>query len=177
MLKKFWIPVILCVIVILTGCDQGQTMMKPVATDILVDTMSETREQEEVLTIDFNPEIPKKPTLPDGFTPMPDDEIRHIRKLPTYYNELIFETAEEALEDEVVKDLIQENLDLLEGPCEDSVMAAEYEFLFTNRHERNRFGEVFPEEHFGTDRQDVYIIGSKDVYFRQYIETPGIQCE
>lgn len=32
MLKKFAIPVILCVIVILTGCDQGQTMMKPVLT-------------------------------------------------------------------------------------------------------------------------------------------------
>ena len=32
MLKKFGIPVILCVIVILTGCDQGQKMMKPVLT-------------------------------------------------------------------------------------------------------------------------------------------------
>ena len=33
MLKKFWIPVILCVIVILTGCDQGiPKMMKPVLT-------------------------------------------------------------------------------------------------------------------------------------------------
>ena len=32
MLKKFGIPVILCVIVILTGCDQGQKLMKPVLT-------------------------------------------------------------------------------------------------------------------------------------------------
>ena len=32
MLKKFGIPVILCVIVILTGCDQGQKMMKPALT-------------------------------------------------------------------------------------------------------------------------------------------------
>ena len=32
MLKKFGIPVILCVIVILTGGDQGQKMMKPVLT-------------------------------------------------------------------------------------------------------------------------------------------------
>ena len=32
MLQKFGIPVILCVIVILTGCDQGQKMMKPILT-------------------------------------------------------------------------------------------------------------------------------------------------
>ena len=29
MKKKFWIPVLLCMIVALTGCDQGQRMMKP----------------------------------------------------------------------------------------------------------------------------------------------------
>ena len=32
MLKKFGIPVILCVIVILTGCDEEKKMMKPVLT-------------------------------------------------------------------------------------------------------------------------------------------------
>ena len=32
MLKKFWIPVILCVIVILVGCDQSQRLMKPILT-------------------------------------------------------------------------------------------------------------------------------------------------
>jgi len=32
MLKKFWIPIILCVIVILVGCDEGKRMMNTVIT-------------------------------------------------------------------------------------------------------------------------------------------------
>ena len=32
MLKKFWIPFFLCVIVMLAGCDDGKQMMKPVLT-------------------------------------------------------------------------------------------------------------------------------------------------
>ena len=32
MLQKFWIPIILCVIVILVGCDEGKQMMKPALT-------------------------------------------------------------------------------------------------------------------------------------------------
>lgn len=51
MLKKFWIPVILCVIVILAGCDEGQKMMKPALTPeptTVEQPMPETDAQETV---------------------------------------------------------------------------------------------------------------------------------
>ena len=60
MLKKFGIPVILCVIVILTGCDQGQKMMKPVLTPEPQPPVTETTDmpaEEEPL---FNPQPPEK---------------------------------------------------------------------------------------------------------------------
>ena len=42
MLKKLWIPVILCIIVSLTGCDQGKQMMEQPLVD---PSISETDEQ------------------------------------------------------------------------------------------------------------------------------------
>ena len=163
MLKKFGIPVILCVIVILTGCDQGQNMMKPVATSILTDETPKIEQQDDTLTIDFNPEITKH-TMPNDFIPLETDVVSRSLEQPSQ----VFQTAKQAVEDQDVQEFIKRTEKKFEEYCKTLIddMSEEIELHFTNRDERKKFAEALPENGFSYyDKRILVIVDSSNVYF------------
>ena len=98
MLKKFWRPVLLCVIVILAGCDQGQQMMKPVLTP----KPEPTPPVEELI---FNPQPPEKPDV-TGIAGIfeRDNVLLADDSFLTDNSHLIFNDFVSATQSDVVKD-------------------------------------------------------------------------
>ena len=160
MLKKFGIPVILCVIVILTGCDQGQNMMKPVTTGILMVEPSEIEPSDETLTIDFTPEL-------ETFIPpeslLESDEIEHA----TEPHELVFETARQAVKDQRVQEYFKEAEKRFEEYCKTRIdqLSNLLVISFTSREERQKFIDALPSKGVTPQLTWVRLVNKTNIYF------------
>ena len=136
MLQKFWIPMILCVIVSLAGCDQGKNMMNPVLTP-------------ESDHATFNPEPPPKPELPAGIRET-DVVVSGDGSFLINNSHLIFSDAETAMQSDLVKGYFKDAEDyiklvcgkdpniIVDQPVEEQPIDA-YKLYFTERQARTDF--------------------------------------
>jgi len=175
-------------VVVMAGCDTGQQMIKPVAQDILTDdpAITDTTEQ-EIPTIDFNPEV-VKPTLPERVELLPDDIIYHVdRFIPTSvrlndkgepdiegrrhnYEPLIFDDAVSALKDARVLNFfkwweinIEHGCKIPSGPT--NTGALHVNFTYPNRDEMNKFAEQFDGNALWNLHKYVLVLDEETTYF------------
>lgn len=133
-----------------SACDQGNQMMKPILTP--EPTVKETPPVQEIPSTDFTaPEKPETPPLPQGFTPLETDNIRHIKPgqlewMTGISENAIFDSAAEAYNSQHVKDafkLFERNFDEIinNGTC---CEGDGLRIVFTDRDERKAFLMNFP---------------------------------
>ena len=157
---------LLCIIFSITcfiGCGREQTMMKPVVTSIFTDETPKIEQQDDTLTIDFNPEITKH-TMPNDFIPLETDEVSRSLEQPSQ----VFQTAKQAVEDQDVQEFIKRTEKKFEEYCKTLIddISEEIELHFTNRDERKKFAEALPENGFSyNDKRVLVIVDSSNVYF------------
>lgn len=141
MLQKFWIPIILCVIVILAGCDEGKQMMKPV---LVPEPAAEEPMQVDAAPEDlsFDPQPPEKFdfTTIAGLTEW-DTVLEVDESFLTDNSDLIFNDYASATQNDVVKEYFKYSERWIANNCRQKVQESinVQTIFFTNRDARIEF--------------------------------------
>lgn len=197
--KQSTIPWIIMIFAFLIfGCEDKQNlMMNPIVDDVMKGEPipEEPSAEEEILTVDFDPEIQER-TVPEDIELLETDKVFHTSELGEgavlYLNvageidrengerhelePFVFQDAEVALEDEGIKMVLDSISLYVKQGCETGFWTTGTSitayFPYPHREERDRFVRSFNPEQWSTI-SNVVILNNEEVYFHAHIKVRG----
>ena len=166
-------------LIITIGCERGKKMLTPImdeTSDVSQTTIDEisTQPSDEPLSlgVDFDDIVIPEKTIPESYVPVENDRLAHVLVLSGFNGitneQLIFNTAEEALQNEIVQKHLEISKRQIKNLCETGVVSGNtsFSYFLKDRTERDKLIETYPAKFFIARNTDlVYIVNNEEVFY------------